>query len=184
MSAVLHAPVTVDDYIAWALDRPGRYELQDGRVLAMAPERIGHALVKTAVFAALREAIKRTALPCHAVPEGPAIRVDDQTAFIPDALVYCGPPLPPAVAEVPNPVIVVEVLSPSTERRDRTIKVAGYARVASLRHYLIVDPDARSVLHLSRQGGELTEIPSMPGGDLRLDPPGLVIAGQAFFDDL
>ena len=65
------------------------------------------------------------------------MRIDDATAHEPDALVYCGPRLAPSSLEVPNPLIVVEVLSPST----RHVDAQGYFRLASVAHYLVIDPD-------------------------------------------
>jgi Uma2 family endonuclease len=94
------------------MDRPGRYELHAGTVYAMAPERAGHAAAKFAVQTALRSGIRRAGLPCHMLPDGMTVRIDQQTAYEPDALVYCGPKIPDASVEVPDPVILVEVLSP------------------------------------------------------------------------
>lgn len=69
----------------------------------------------------------------------------------PDALVYCGPELPDDAIEVPNPVILVEVASPSTRKFDDTAKLSGYFSLASVQHYLIVDPEGPPVIHHHRQ---------------------------------
>lgn len=45
-----NARMDVDEFIAWAIDRPGRYELEDGRVLAMAPERAVDAVMTRAII--------------------------------------------------------------------------------------------------------------------------------------
>ncbi|MGO9171122.1 MAG: hypothetical protein ACLP7P_04045 [Rhodomicrobium sp.] len=67
----------------------------------------------------------------------------------PGALVHCGD-LPALNAlEVPNPVIVVEVLSPSSMRRDLTRKVAGYFKVESIRHYLIADAEEAVIITMA-----------------------------------
>ena len=112
--------MTVDEFLAWGEEREGRWELQDGEVLAMPPERYVHIETKFEVAAALKGAIRRAGLPCHAVPDGATVRIAARTAFKPDALVYCGPRLPPATVEFPEPVIVVEVLSEGTARRATT----------------------------------------------------------------
>ena len=59
----------------------------------------------------------------------------------PGSAVHVGIKLPPPAIEVPAPIIVVEVLSPATRRIDTSDKLAGYFRVPSVAHYLIVDPD-------------------------------------------
>ena len=173
--------MTVDEFLSWAESEEGRYELYDGQVYAMAPERSAHALVKFAVQTALADGIRKAGLPCIVYPDGMTVRITEKTAHEPDALVYCGPPLPRDALEVPAPVIVVEVLSPSTRRIDATKKLAGYFSLASVHHYLIADPDGPPLIHHQRQadGTILTRLIS--DGQLRFDPPGFEVAvGQMF----
>jgi Uma2 family endonuclease len=174
--------MTVDEYLAWAQGRPGRFELYAGVVYAMTPERAGHATVKFAVQAALRSAIRRSGLPCHMLPDGMTVRVDAHTAHEPDALVYCGQKLPDAAVEVPNPMIVVEVLSPSTRHIDASAKLAGYFRIPDVQHYLIVDPDSRLVIHHARGGGDMVATRVVHDGSITLAPPGIEVAVADFFD--
>ncbi len=102
--------MTVDEFLVWAEGRDGRWELQDGELVGMAPERLVHTETKYEIVAALKSAIRRANAPCHAVPDGATVRIAARTAFEPDALVYCGPRLPPDAIEIPEPLIVVEVL--------------------------------------------------------------------------
>ena len=133
-----------------------------------------HAEPKKAGQTALKQAIDRAGLPCHMLPDGVTVRIDAKTAYEPDALVYCGPRLPRDAVEVPAPLIVVEVLSPSTGRYDRHDKLSGYFAVADLHHYLIINMDRRMVIHHDRNGSEIaTRI--LGSGLLRLDPPGLEV---------
>src|SRR6476659_5331709 len=136
MTALTKPRMTVHEFLAWAEGRPGRYELFRGEVYAMSPETVGHAETKGAVYAALVAGIRQRHLPCHVLPDGATVRISDETAYEPDALVYCGDKLAPAMLEVPSPVIVVEVLSPSTHRLDVSLKLAGYFRLPSVAHYL------------------------------------------------
>ena len=106
--------MTAEEFIAWEEGVPGRYELVDGQIFAQAAERAAHAKIKGEVFVALREAIRRDGLPCQALPDGRAVRIDKGTVFEPDAQVYCGPELPSDALLSENPIIVVEVISPST----------------------------------------------------------------------
>lgn len=69
MSAASDVRMTVDDNVAWAPAHPGRYELIDGIVHAMSPERLIHAKIKAAVYVALLAQIRQRALPCHALPD-------------------------------------------------------------------------------------------------------------------
>ena len=179
MSAVPDRKMDVDEYLAWAEGRPGRYELYAGTVYAMAPERARHAEVKLATQIALQGAIRRAGIPCHVLPDGMTIRIDRNTAHEPDALVYCGPKLPRDAIEVPNAMIVVEVLSPSARHIDAAVKLASYFRLPSVLHYLMIDPEQPVVIHHARsaEGSIATRIND---GILRFDPPGMEFLWWSF----
>jgi Uma2 family endonuclease len=176
MTAVSQKLMTVDEYLVWAEGRPGRYELFRGQVIAMTPERSRHAEVKFAIQTALANAIRARRLPCHVMPDGMTVRIDNNTAFEPDAQVYCGARLPPDSLEVPEPVIVVEVLSPSTRHIDLNYKFAGYFRLPSMQHFLIVDPDKPLVVHHAREADGSIRTRMVTAGSLALDPPGIELA--------
>lgn len=173
--------MTVDEFLAWAEDRPGRYELLDGEVVSMSPQRVRHAETKLSVQLALRAAIRLAGLPCQALPDGMTIRIERTTAFEPDALVRCGPRLDPDAIEVSDPIIVVEVLSPSTKAIDTGIKFSGCFSVPSIRHYLLVDPVKRLVVH-HRRAAEAIETRIVSEGMLTFDPPGLEPLADMFDD--
>lgn len=181
MSNAAEKLMTVDEFLGWAEGRDGRWELLDGRPVAMAPERAAHLEAKAQAWAALARAIERTSAACRALPDGATVRVSARTAFEPDALVYCGPRLHPDAIEIPNPMIVVEVLSEGTARRDHGVKLSGYFSLPSVAHYLILDPEARIVIHHRRGQGDVIETRILTGGPLRLDPPGLDLAVEEFF---
>lgn len=173
MAVLTEQSMTVDEFLAWADGRPGRYELYRGEIYPMSPETAGHAETKAAVYMALRETIRARSLPCHVLPDGMTVRIDKATAFEPDAVVYAGEKIPRTAIEVPNPLIVVEVLSPSTRQFDASGKLAGYFRVPGLAHYLIIDPTEPMIVHHSRGRADdiLTRV--VTEGAIALDPPGL-----------
>jgi Uma2 family endonuclease len=176
MTALPKTRLTVDEYLAWTEQQPGRFELLDGAVVAMSPEGAGHAERKAAVHAALLAAIRSHGLACYALPDGMTVRIDDATAYEPDALVYCGKKLLPSAVEVPNPVVVVEVLSPSTRHIDLSAKLADYFRLPSIAHYLIVDPEKPRIIHHARAIDDTILTRIVNDGTIRLDPPGLELA--------
>jgi Uma2 family endonuclease len=175
MAVVPKTPMNVDDYLAWAQSHPGRYELSEGEVVAMSPEGAGHAAVKYAVQTALLAGIRAHGLPCHMLPDGMTVRIDERTAYEPDALVYRGERLAPSALEMPAPVVVVEVLSPSTRRIDALAKLAGYFRLPSVAHYLIIDPAKPLVVHHARGSGETILTRVVTQGSIELDPPGMAV---------
>lgn len=176
MTVLTESRMTVDEFLAWAQERPGRYELFRGEVYPMSPETIGHIKIKYAIHAALLSAVRQSGCPCHVLGDGATVRIDTRTAYEPDALVYCGAERALSDVEVPDPVVLVEVLSPSTRQLDASTKLMGYFRLPSAAHYLIVDPAEPMVVHHSRLAGEDIVTRVVTEGIIRLDPPGLQIA--------
>jgi Uma2 family endonuclease len=175
-------PLTLDEFYAWAGRQPvGRFELEDGRVVAMAPERAQHARTKLQVCLALRSALSGRATGCEVFPDGLTVAIDDGSAYEPDVLVQCGERLAPDATAATQPVIVVEVVSPSTNQRDMTTKLVGYFRVPAVRHYLIVDAAKRLVVHHQRTEGEALATRILAAGTLALDPPGITLRVEELF---
>ncbi len=84
----------------------------------------------------------------------------------------------------PNPVIVVEVVSPSSRRVDTSTKFADYFRVPSVAHYVVVVIVRRQVTHHGREGDRLVSEILPATGRLRFDPPGIAVDIAPFFADL
>jgi Uma2 family endonuclease len=173
-----------DEYRRWTQQQPsGRFERIEGVVVAMAPERANHADRKALVWLALRQAIVAAGLPCHVYPDGMTVEIDDSD-FDPDAVLRCGPALPGDAITVPAPVVVVEVLSPSTRGDDLTRKLVAYFRLPSVQHYLVLWADRPQVLHHRRQAdGEGIDTRVMTGGAIVLDPPGITITVDDLYAD-
>jgi Uma2 family endonuclease len=179
MSDPASTPMTSDEFIAWAMQQPEhcRYELVAGEVVGMAPERSAHALTKAHVWRRLAETVEAAGLPCDVYPDGMAVEVDAHSVYEPDAVVRCGSRLPDSAVKLNDPVIVVEVLSPSTRARDSGAELVDYFRLPSVLHYLIVRTEDHAIIHHARNadGTILTRI--IREGTLQLDPPGLTVTG-------
>jgi|WetSurMetagenome_2_1015567.scaffolds.fasta_scaffold644611_2 Uma2 family endonuclease len=178
MTALQKNKMTADEFLAWAAARQGesedgRLELIDGEVIAMAPERVRHLEAKASAYVALAAAIRRIGASCFVLPDGASVRIDAWTVFEPDALVYCGERLGGDEVIVPNPLIVVEVLSPSTAYNDLGRKLTSYFMLLSVLHYLIIDPERRVVIHHARGSGDMIMTRIVSHGTIKLDPPGL-----------
>ena len=167
-------------FMAWTEGQQGHWELREGAAFPMSPERALHGLTKYAAQKTLDAAIASAGLPCRMFPDGMTVRINPRNAFEPDALVVCPPP-PRDAVEIPNPVIVVEVLSPSTAAFDHGAKLDGYFSLPGVAHYLILDPDRRVLIHHQRgeAGAIVTRI--LCEGVLRLDPPGIEAEVGAMF---
>ncbi|MEQ1718000.1 MAG: Uma2 family endonuclease [Hyphomicrobium sp.] len=171
------------EFLAWAENQPrGRYELVDGLIVAMAPERADHARSKFQVCAALTNAIKRAGVPCEAFVDGLSVRINDTTVYEPDTLVNCGPRIPGDAVLAPNPVIVVEVLSPSTQHIDKARKLIDYFSIAAVHHYILIDIERRAIVHHQRGAGETVATAIYRQGQIALNPPGLTLETEELLD--
>jgi Uma2 family endonuclease len=181
MSTAPRSQLTVEEFLASASAREGKWELEEGVLVSMSPERLGHGLAIHSALNALSAAIRRAALPCQAVPDSVGIRISARTSYQPDVLVYCGPRRSADTLEVNDPVIVVEVLSPSSASRDQSVKLAGYFSLPSVMHYLVLAPDAEMAVHHKRGQGDVIETRILREGALRLDPPGIEVEARELF---
>ncbi len=183
MEANVKQGMTAEDFVVWSMEQPDgrRYELDDGAIIAMASERVRHARIKGAVYRRLEEAAERQAPACTVFPDGMAVRIDDGTVYEPDAAVRCGQPLDDDAVLYDDPIIVVEIQSPSTSNVDANNKLANYFRLPSVQHYLILRAKQPMVIHHQRHAGGTIQTRILASGELRLDPPGIVLDVAALF---
>jgi Uma2 family endonuclease len=177
--------MTVDEFIAWSQTVPGRYELHAGIVYKMQAERAGHVRKKVRVQQALRAALDKAGkgASCEALADGVVVRIDAATGYEPDAVVYCGPRMSDEEIEVPNPVIVVEVVSPSSGQIDTGEKLAAYFSVPTVSHYLIVNNRTAVVTHHQRQADGAISARIIGKGTLTLIPPGISFEIEQLFSE-
>ncbi len=181
MSTALKQTMTAEEFLLWAEGKEGRWELHDGAPVMMSPERVVHGDTKGEAYSALKEAVRRAGLPCKVYPDGVTVRIDARTNYQPDASVSCGPRPPTDAQAITDPIVVVEVLSPSTAAIDHGRKLSGYFSLPSVEHYLILDPERRVAIHHKRGQGEAIETRVLASGAARLDPPGFDVAVEALF---
>jgi len=170
------ARVMVPEFLAWSQSQAeSRHELVDGEIVAMAPERVRHNLIKASVYRALDDAIANAKLPCTAFTDGVGVIIDQWTTRIPDASVQCGSDVDLDAMTLSAPVIIVEVASPSSERSDLGAKLIEYFSVPSIRHCIIVVPEKAAVVHHRRGEGADIATHILRDGELMLEPPGITV---------
>jgi Uma2 family endonuclease len=163
-----------EEFRRWAESQPGRYEQVAAQPVAMSPERAAHGRIKARVWAALDRSIRECGLACEAFNEGLTVEIDEDTDYEPDAVVNCGRPIGPDMTAATNPVIVVEVLAPSTQSIDSSDKLVDYFRLASVQRYLILGALRREVIrHRRTADGVATRIVNL--GLTSLDLPRISI---------
>jgi Uma2 family endonuclease len=175
--------MTRAEYRAWSERQTvGRFERIDGVVVAMAPERVEHNDRKMRAWLALRRAVRDANAPCHVNGDGMTVEIGDSD-YEPDAILYCGKRLAPGSTTVPNPLLIVEVLAPSTSATDRAWKLREYSRLPSVHHYLIIWADKEQIVHHRRNDVGAIETTVLTSGAIGLDPPGIAITVEEIYAD-
>jgi Uma2 family endonuclease len=177
MNVALLKFMNVDEYLARgeAQGEGLRTELINGQIVPMSPEQAGHNRIKFATAVALRNAVHKANLTCEGFIDGMTVPIEPHTAYEPDVLVHCGARIAARQLTVPTPVIVVEVISPTSRHSDTSAKLIGYFKLPSVRHYLVIDPESRTLTHHRRVDVGTPSAQVIASGKLRLDPPGLEI---------
>ncbi len=175
--------MTVAEFLVWYEEQPEgeRYELLDGVPYAMSPERVRHGRQKLSIVIALRDAIKNKGLSCEALPDGMGVLIEEGLLFEPDALVVCDSDLSGDELVVPNPIVVVEVINPRTSAIDTGAKFHAYFSLPSIKHYLIIDPVAKIIVHHFRNAKGTLESEVISKGRFTLKPLGLEIDHKDVF---
>ena len=158
--------MTVADFVRWEDGTDTRYELAHGGPVAMAPPSGAHADIVANIVNALTRQLRR---PCRTPLGGGVARHDRDDQFrLPDVFVTCEATPTTYFRE---PRLVVEVLSPSTEREDRTEKLDFYRSLASVEMVLLVWQDARRIQAVGRDGDRWSLQDIVGGGGVQV--PGL-----------
>ena len=142
MGVAMHK-LSLAEYLAWEDDQVERNEFTRGEVFAMVGGKRGHGRVIANVMRLLGNLLDDT--PCQPFSENMKVQVDEDAVLYPDVFVTCDREFSPSQAVFTSPILIVEVLSPSTQAYDRSQKFAIYRRLRSLREYVLIDPDTRRV---------------------------------------
>ncbi len=129
-------PIGVETFTPLLAASPTRLELVDGQVVAFAGGSAAHSILALRIAGLLAATVRP---PCVAHGADFAVRIDTRATYVfPDAHVTCEPFDPDATASI-APKLVVEVISPESNYRDRVEKLDAYRSIASVEEYLLVD---------------------------------------------
>ena len=156
MHVQTYKPLDEGEYLALEARSPVRHEYIAGEIFAMTGASIRHNIIALNIATALRTHLRGT--PCRALMEGVKLYLKkERSYFYPDVMVTCEPrllELDAQVQVVDSPVLIVEVLSPSTEGIDRREKLRAYRTLPSLKEYAMVSQDECRV-ELHRRRGDI-----------------------------
>ena len=171
--------MSVDEFLAWEREQPERYEFAHGVVTMTAGGSAAHVTIAMNLAFALRDALRGSG--CR--PFGSDMKViANDTVRYPDVSVVCQP-VDDKDDRITEPVVIIEVLSPTTERVDRGRKKFDYFATPSIRQYAIVEQDERLVdLYTRTDAGWTNEVVS---GDavLNLSSIGVALSLDTIYED-
>ena len=145
-------PFTAADYLVWEAEQPERHDFVDGEAYAISGGEDRNATVAGNVYIALREHLRGT--PCHVYAADVRLHVRARdNYFYPDVMVTCSETDRASRLSKSEPVLIVEVLSKSTEAYDRGEKFANYRAIDALSEYVMIDINTRRV-DLYRKGAD------------------------------
>jgi len=166
MAELAIKPMTLEEFLRWDDGTETRYELIGGFPVAMAPPAEAHRILAmrlgSRIDAAL--AVRR---PCNAQIEAGLVRTDRaNTYFEADIAATCEGNEPGRQA-IKDPFLIVEILSPSTERHDRRVKLPAYRQIPTVQEIVLIASDGHYAELHRRSGAQwITEI--LRGADARL----------------
>lgn len=153
MSALPKISYSIEEYIELDKNSEERYEYFDGEVFAMAGSSPDHARISLRICSLLEQ--KLFGGKCEAFNSEVRVKVPVNLPYrYPDVSAVCGEPVFEMIQGVEmlvNPVLLVEVLSPSTAAYDLDAKFTAYQSIESFREYLLVAQDRPHVIHYTRQ---------------------------------
>ncbi|TAO05681.1 MAG: Uma2 family endonuclease [Phormidium sp. SL48-SHIP] len=137
--------ITPEDYLAAEEISPIRHEYRDGEVFAMTGGTLNHSAIILNLATTLKLHLRGSG--CRPFSEGTKTRVESSNAYYyPDVVVSCDDRDRPSKEQyIEYPRLIIEVLSPSTARFDRTEKFADYRTIPSLEEYVLVSSDRQQV---------------------------------------
>lgn len=147
--------ITPEEYLAFEREAEERHEYDDGRIYEMAGESPEHSTI--CFNLAVRIGSQLLGKPCRGFSPNMKVRVNRSGKFFyPDLAIVCGEPrFHDARRDVLlNPKAIFEVLSPSTERKDRGEKFFRYQQIETLTDYLLVSQELPLIEHYVRQEQE------------------------------
>ena len=183
MNVVARRSWTAEEFLAWAGGQEGRHEFDGTRPVAMTGGTARHNRITTNIHAALGSRLRGT--PCSFFGPDLGVRTVGETVRFPDALVTYTK-FPDTARLAPDVVVVFEVLSAESGRRDRIEKVREYAAVPSIRRYVMVESASGGLLVLHRDHGGDPWIAQALNADavLALPEAGIELAVAEFYEDV
>ncbi len=150
--------MTADDYITFDRAAKERHEFIHGRVVQVSGGSPEHNMICFDTGRVIANQLQTAGGTCDALGSDQKVYINEDLFLYPDLTVVCGEGQFDQRDMLRNPTLIVEVLSPSTEKEDRTDKFRDYQSIDSLRHYVLIEQERVSVTHYEKIVGGLWAI--------------------------
>lgn len=180
MSILQRRPMSLAEFLDWEGQQEQRYEFDGSQPVAMAGGSDAHEAIGGALRALLRDRLQGK--PCRV--RGPTMKVEVVGRIrYPDAFVYCQP-VPRDEQIIREPVVVFEVVSTSTSRVDRILKLREYQATDSIQRYVILEQDSIAATVFERHGTDWTARPITEGDVLAMPEIEIELALTDIYSDV
>jgi len=149
MNLALRKPMTLAEFLEWEERQPLRYEFDGIGPVAMTGGTYGHSTIQGNLATALGGRLRGKRCRFHG--SDLKFQVAEGHVRYPDGMVLCSP-VDRTATVVYDPVVVFEVLSPSTAREDRIVKAREYQATPSVQRYVMLEQDGVSATVYARSG--------------------------------
>jgi Uma2 family endonuclease len=184
MAELAIKPMTLDEFLRWDDGTETHYELISGFPVAMAPPAEAHSVLTVRLVTRIDGGLADRR-PCRAQIEAGVTRPDRaDTYFVADIAATCVA-IEPGRQAIKDPFLIVEILSPSTERHDRRIKLPVYRQIATVEEILFIASDGLYAELHRRSGAQwITEILRGTGARLALTSVGIEIPLRDLYEGI
>jgi Uma2 family endonuclease len=170
---------SIEEFLAWEREQPERYEYAGGVATMMTGASLAHVTITMNIAFSLRQSLRNSG--CRPFANDAKVLAAGSVRY-PDIAVTCTS-FSGKDDVVPNPIVVIEVISPSAEREDRGRKKFDYFATPSIQQYAIIEQDERRIDLYTRSGDRWTDEIIEGHALLKLSSIGVDISLDTIYED-
>lgn len=178
---------TEEDYLVLEASAQEKHEYYDGKIITMPGGTLNHNLIAANVLLAIKLALRQLNKKCLVLGSDMKIRIAEENLFVyPDAVVICDQPVfyKDRKDVITNPLLIVEVLSKSTEEYDRGVKFDYYRTLPSFQEYVLLSQNKPRASVYHRESVDTWRIINVIEGAIHLQSIGCDILLEDIYEDI
>lgn len=167
--------ITAEEFLEIDFGSDRRFELDEGVIVGMTGGTVRHAMIQSNLLIWIGPRLRRTG--CRTYGSDLGVRIGDYSLRYPDVSIYCGGSITAerdGLKVIGDPRVVLEVLSPTTAKKDRTVKLAEYKSLAGVDTVALIDPD-KETCQISQRLSDVTWRDDIVGRRQDVELPSLML---------